>query len=714
MKELNYNDVAKSFTLKALDWNRNVFGNIFWRKKRLLAKLGGIQRALKDYYSHGLIDLEKQLRVELEEVLILLFTLQNPVEDVEIKTSVFGMHPLKAPSPDGFHAILYHTQWAMMYRPIFLFNVAYKTITKVIANRLQTILPQLVGPHQTSFVPGRHITENIMIAQERLSHGILNVVSAGKWHPITLSRNDVPLSHTFFADDLLLFAEASVEQASVISSVLDSFCYSFSSKVNKSKTLIYFSKNVGDSEANVISGMLGYSVTKDLGKYLGIPLQYSRVSSCMYQGLIAKVERRLSSWTASHLSLAGRITLAQSVLQAISIYKISMVSWRNVCKPKSIGGLGFKSLSMMNKALHMKLAWGFISSPESLWVKVLRTKYGVAIDTPPETLHTRYGSHLWKSIGTVWSKVLASRWWCLGNGDSVFFLWDLWVTKDLPLAAYAMDIIPVHILDCKVSTFIKDYGSWWWDRFEYLLLNNIILQIAAVHPPSPMHGLDACFLAHSRAGLFTIELTYLILSGSILVVDDYRWRRHIPILEACDRCGALIEDTLHVLRDCVVVKTFWLKVVLLEKRQSFFSSNLSTWLCGNVDDCTLNTDGAHKANGVSTAGGLIRDYLGRWITGFGLMLGSCSITMAELRGTYKGILSLLGILAFGSCMWKLTACVQLRCWLDREANSATDFMVNLACSLPLGLMVYPSPPLGVTSLLLYDSYGVATHRSVVL
>ena len=160
---------------------------------------------------------------------------------------------------------------------------------------------------------------------ERLSYGILNAVSAGKWHPITLSRNGVPLSHLFFADDLLLFAEASVEQTSIISSVLDSFCYSFGSKVNKSKTLIYFSKNVGDSEANVISGMLGYSVTKDLGKYLGIPLQHSRVSSCMYQELIAKVERRLSSWTASHLSLAGRITLAQSVLQAISIYVMQTV-----------------------------------------------------------------------------------------------------------------------------------------------------------------------------------------------------------------------------------------------------------------------------------------------------------------------------------------------------------------------------------------------------
>lgn len=58
-----------------------------------------------------------------------------------------------------------------MYRPISLCNMAYKTITKVIVNRLQTILPQLVGPHQTSFIPGRHITENIVITQE-MAHSI--------------------------------------------------------------------------------------------------------------------------------------------------------------------------------------------------------------------------------------------------------------------------------------------------------------------------------------------------------------------------------------------------------------------------------------------------------------------------------------------------------------------------------------------------------------
>ena len=53
-----------------------------------------------------------------------------------------------------------------MYRPITLCTVAYKTITKIITNRLQEILPDLIGPHQTSFVPGSHITENIIVTQE--------------------------------------------------------------------------------------------------------------------------------------------------------------------------------------------------------------------------------------------------------------------------------------------------------------------------------------------------------------------------------------------------------------------------------------------------------------------------------------------------------------------------------------------------------------------
>lgn len=118
----------------------------------------------------------------------------------------------------------------------------------------------------------------------------------------------------FFADDLLLLAEASCDQANVIISVMDAFCNSSGAKVNKSKTHVFFSKNVTVADANNISCILLVSITNNLGKYLAMLLLHSRVSKCTYRDILEKVEQRLSGWNAIHLSLAGRITLAQSVI----------------------------------------------------------------------------------------------------------------------------------------------------------------------------------------------------------------------------------------------------------------------------------------------------------------------------------------------------------------------------------------------------------------
>ena len=50
-------------------WNKEHFGNVFHRKRRLLARLGGIQKALENFHSGGLILIENRLKRELNEVL---------------------------------------------------------------------------------------------------------------------------------------------------------------------------------------------------------------------------------------------------------------------------------------------------------------------------------------------------------------------------------------------------------------------------------------------------------------------------------------------------------------------------------------------------------------------------------------------------------------------------------------------------------------------
>lgn len=77
---------------------------------------------------------------------------------------------------------------------------------------------------------------------ERLSRLINVAAEQGIWKPICLARGGPKLSHLMFAYDLVLFSDATLEQAQVIKLCLNLFCQSSRQKVSNAK--IFFSKNV--------------------------------------------------------------------------------------------------------------------------------------------------------------------------------------------------------------------------------------------------------------------------------------------------------------------------------------------------------------------------------------------------------------------------------------------------------------------------------------
>lgn len=137
--------------------------------------------------------------------------LTRPVSSDEIKKAAFDVKGSSAPGEDGLTGVFYqrfwhivgpgltteiqdffrsavmpagwnHTQISLLpkianpsrmqyMRPISLCSVQYKIISKILCNRLKTILPEIISETQGAFVSGRIISENILIAHEMI-HGL--------------------------------------------------------------------------------------------------------------------------------------------------------------------------------------------------------------------------------------------------------------------------------------------------------------------------------------------------------------------------------------------------------------------------------------------------------------------------------------------------------------------------------------------------------------
>lgn len=50
--------------------------------------------------------------------------------------------------------------------PIACYNVVYKCISKILTGRINRCLDKLINKNQSAFISGRHIQDNIVLAQD--------------------------------------------------------------------------------------------------------------------------------------------------------------------------------------------------------------------------------------------------------------------------------------------------------------------------------------------------------------------------------------------------------------------------------------------------------------------------------------------------------------------------------------------------------------------
>ncbi|KAJ0855829.1 putative RNA-directed DNA polymerase transcription factor bZIP family [Helianthus annuus] len=517
--------------------------------------------AISDPDSLFLIKLNKQ---EAEQMVV-------TVSRDEVKKAMFQIADEKAPGPDGYTAKFFKAAWGIIgedivdavleffingkilkeinatiisvvpkvkvpnvvnqFRPIACCNVIYKCISKVLCNRLKNVLGKLVSTNQSAFVPGRLISDNILLSQElvkgyewkqgdpispylfTLVMEVLNLmlirrIKEFKEFKYHWKCGKLKLTHLCFADDLFIFSGADVHSIEVIKDALNEFSAVSGLVPNMNKSDIIFG-NVNEMVQKQIQEILPFNVGKFPMKYLGIPLSSKMLYLKDCKVLIDKVKARITDWKVKFLSFAGRLQLIKSVLSSITIYWASLyilpvaiseeierllsgflwsqgrgnkgmarICWEEVCKSKCQGGLNISSLKIQNIALMSKHIWNVLSDKDTMWIKWVK-EYKLCGKSIWEVSESRCDSWSWKQV--LQHRSLFREKFCaiIGNGEKVRVWQDLWHEKGILANLISRRDIKAtgYDVNTKVAE-VYDGVRWrlpqeWNSKYEWLMCSGI-------------------------------------------------------------------------------------------------------------------------------------------------------------------------------------------------------------------------------------------------